>query len=302
LASHWIALSIFVLLALAFDLRSGAKAAPSMRSATIWSIIWTALGVLFGVVLLVWDGSDTASEYLTGFLIEKSLSLDNLFVFAVLFGFFSVPDEKRQRILVLGIAGAIVLRTIFILLGAAALDNFSWFTYVLGALLLYTAFNVARHGDSNVDPDNSRIMKLLNRFNASPMVAAGVMVAFFDVMFAIDSIPAIFAITRDTFTVFAANAFSLLGLVSLFFLLDNLLQRFRYLNEGLAVILAYVGLKIILEDVVHVPAWVNLVVVVFSLGIAAWLSMRAEKKDAAAKPPEDDAAASPSAAPARQTG
>jgi tellurite resistance protein TerC len=320
LASHWIALSVFVILALAFDLRSGQRAAPSLKSATIWSIVWTALGVLFGAVLLVWDGSQAASSFLTGFLIEKSLSLDNLFVFAVLFTFFQVPDEQRQRILVLGIAGAIVLRTIFILLGSAALDNISWFTYVLGALLLYTAYNVYKHGNEEIDPDDTRAMKVLRkvlplsedydgaalttkkdgkRF-ATPLLAALAMVAVFDVMFAIDSIPAIFAITRETFIVFAANAFSLLGLVSLFFLLDNLLQRFRYLNQGLAFILAYVGVKIILEDVVHVPEWANLVVVVSALGIAAWFSRRAEKREAAT-PPEGDAEESPSEARAQRT-
>jgi len=306
MAAHWIALSVFILLALAFDLRGGARSAPSLRTATIWSIVWTGIGVLFAVVLFLWDGSGEAGDYLTGFLIEKSLSLDNLFVFAVLFAFFEVPDSNRQRILVLGIAGAIVLRTIFILLGGAALENFSWFTYVLGVLLLYTAFRIARHGDDDIDPDHSRVNKILQRFNTPPMVAAFVMVAVFDVMFAIDSIPAIFAITQDTFVVFAANAFSLLGLVSLFFLLDNLLDRFRYLSQGLAAILAYVGVKILLEDVVHIPPWMNLVVVISALTVAILLSLRTERKEKekekGAKRREDDGAARQNAAPAQQTG
>jgi tellurite resistance protein TerC len=274
LAAHWIALSVFVVLALAFDLRGGARAAPSLRSAAIWSVVWTVIGIAFAGVLVVWDGSTQAGEYLTGYLIEKSLSLDNLFVFAVLFSFFKVAEGERQRLLVIGIAGAIVLRTIFILLGAAALDTFAWFTYVLGALLLFTAYNIARHGDDEIDPEKTLAMKVLRRRNVSPTVAVVAMIAFFDVMFAIDSIPAIFAITRETFVVFAANAFSLLGLVSLFFVLEGLLARFRYLSQGLAVILAYVGVKILLEDVVHVPEWANLLVVIGALGGAALLSVR----------------------------
>lgn len=291
----WVALSVFVVAAIAFDLRSNARGAPSTRSAVVWSIVWTAIGVAFAAVLLVTEGTSEAGDYLSGFLIEKSLSLDNLFVFAILFTFFSVPEDRRQRVLVLGIAGAIVLRTIFIVAGAAVLDAFDWFTYVLGALLLYTAYTVAKHGNDEMDPENTRVMKILNRITpdkTSNSVLALLAIAAFDVMFAIDSIPAIFAITRDTYVVFAANAFSLLGMVSLFFLLDELLARFRYLNFGLAFILAYVGVKLLLEDVVHPPAWTNLVVVVLTLVIAAWLSMRREAADEAAS----------SAAPARPTG
>ena len=299
---YWIALIIFVVAALAFDLRSGARAAPSTRSALTWSIIWTGIGVVFAVIVLLAEGTSSAGDYLSGFLIEKSLSLDNLFVFAVLFSFFAVPEEQRQRVLVLGIAGAIVLRTIFIIAGAAVLDRFDWFTYVLGALLAFTAYKIARQGNEEVDPDATKTMKLLRRFVplaeeqdggkllttengkrvATPLLAALLMVAAFDVMFAIDSIPAIFAITRDTFIVFAANAFSLLGMVSLYFLLDNLLARFRYLSQGLAIILGYVALKLLLEDFVHPPEWVNLAVVVVTLTGAALLSKRREDADAEA--------------------
>jgi predicted tellurium resistance membrane protein TerC len=281
---EWLGLAAFVVLALAFDLRSGARAAPSMRSALTWSIVWTGIGLLFAVFLLLDKGPGDAGDYLSGFLIEKSLSLDNLFVFAVLFSFFAVPESERQRVLVLGIAGAIVLRTVFILAGVALLDAFDWFTYVLGALLAATAYNIARHGDDDIDPEHSRLMKIVRRVtpaNTSNLVLALVAVAAFDVMFAIDSIPAIFAITRDTYVVFAANAFSLLGMVSLYFLLDGLLDRFRYLSQGLAVVLGYVALKLLLEDVVHPPQWVNLAVVVVTLGIAAWLSKRREDADAA---------------------
>ena len=295
----WLGLSAFVVVALYLDIRLGGHRAPSLGAALKWSVIWTALGIAFGAFLLLWRDSSDAGEYLAGFLIEKSLSLDNLFVFAVLFAFFKVPEAERQRVLVLGIAGAIVLRGIFILAGAAALETFSWATYVLGVLLLYTAIRIARTHNEEMDPEGSVAMRALRRVvplttefdgeklitkrdgkrMATPLAAAFAMVAFFDVMFAIDSIPAIFAVTRDTYIVFAANAFSLLGMISLFFLLDNLLARFRYLNVGVAVVLGFVGAKVLLEDVWHIPVGVSLAVIVLSLGIAALASAVAERRE-----------------------
>ena len=297
----WIALVVFVLLALAFDLRAGARAAPSMRSALVWSVVWTVIGVGFAGLVLAFDSSASAGEYLAGYLIEKSLSLDNLFVFAVLFSFFAVPQALRQRVLVLGVAGAIVLRVLFIVAGAAALDAVHAVTYALGALLLFTAYKIGRQGGEEVDPEKTVAMKVMRRVLplskdydganlftrvdgkrlATPLMAAFLMIAAFDVMFAIDSIPAIFAITRDTFVVFAANAFSLLGMVSLYFLLDGLLARFRYLNVGLAAILAFVGVKLILVDVWHPPIGLSLAVVAGSLVVAALFSLRAERREAA---------------------
>jgi tellurite resistance protein TerC len=297
----WLALTAFVVLALAVDLRAGSAAKPSMRSAVVWSVVWTAVGVGFAVPVALADDGAAAGEYLAGFLIEKSLSLDNLFVFAVLFSFFAVPDSQRRRVLLWGIAGAIVLRALFILVGAAALDTFSWFTYVLGAILLLTAVKIARQGGEEVDPEHTlamralrRVVPLTSRYDgdrlltqeggrrvATPLLAALAMIAAFDVMFAIDSIPAIFAITRDTFIVFAANAFSLLGMVSLYFLLDGLLDRFRYLNVGLAAIPGYVAAKLLLVDVWHPPIGLSLLVIAGSLAAAALASVIAERRDAA---------------------
>jgi tellurite resistance protein TerC len=300
----WIALTVFVVAALAFDLRAGARAAPSVRSALVWSIVWTLLGVAFAGLLFLLDSGKAAGEYLTGFLIEKSLSLDNLFVFSVLFSFFAVPQALRQRVLVLGIAGAIVLRLAFIMAGAAALDAVHAVTYGLGALLLFTAYKIARQGGDEIEPEKSLAMRVLRRVLpmsrdydgaklttheggrrlATPLMAAFLMIAAFDVMFAIDSIPAIFAITRDTFIVVAANAFSLLGMVSLFFLLNGLLDRFRYLNHGLAVILAFVGVKLILVDVWHPPIVLSLAVVAGALTVAALASVAAERRESARRP------------------
>ncbi|HKG03257.1 MAG TPA: TerC/Alx family metal homeostasis membrane protein [Conexibacter sp.] len=313
----WIALAAFVAAALALDLRGHGGKPMSTRTALGWSLAWTAIGVAFAlVVLLVQDGA-AASEYLAGFLIEKSLSLDNLFVFAILFTFFKVPDEQRLKVLVWGIAGAIVLRTAFILVGAAALDAFHATTYVLGALLLVTAIRIAKQTDERIDPDHTLVMRMLRRWLpladdydddklttrvdgkrlATPMLAALVMVAAFDVMFAIDSIPAIFAITRDTFVVFAANAFSLLGMVSLYFLLDGALDRFRYLNLGLAAILAFVAAKLLLVDVWHPSIALSLGVIVAALIVAALASVWAERRDAERAPTVPAAAEPPAAEP-----
>jgi len=277
----WLALGAFVLAAIAVDLVLGSSGTPSMRRALVWSVVWTVVGAGFAAVLFAFDGRTAAEEYLAGFLIEKSLSLDNLFVFAVLFTFLAVPAEDRKRVLLYGVAGAIVLRALFIVAGAAALDTFHAMTYVLGALLAYTAVKIARHGGEKVDPDRTVAMRVLKRLapGATPAASALVMVAVFDVMFAIDSIPAIFAITRDTFVVFAANAFSLLGMVSLFFLLEGLMDRFRHLHLGLAAILGWVAAKLILVDVWHPPIGLTLLVIAGALGTAAVTSMRAERRE-----------------------
>jgi tellurite resistance protein TerC len=253
---------------------------PSTRKALTWSIGWTLLGLAFtGVVVALQDGN-AAGEYVTGFLIEKSLSLDNLFVFAVLFSMLGVRDEDRHKVLVLGIALAIVLRTVFIVVGIAALDAFHAVTYILGALLAVTAIGVVRHGGEDRDLRQSRVMKLVYRVvpaGAPPLALPLVAVAAFDVMFAIDSIPAIFAVTTDTLIVIAANAWSLCGMISLYFLLQSALTRFRYLHLGLAAILGYVAAKLILADVWHPPILLSLGVVIGALVLAALASFLVER-------------------------
>lgn len=295
----WLALTAFVLVALAVDLRVSGRRAYSTRSALVWSIVWTALGLAFVGVVAAVSGGPAAGEYLAGFLIEKSLSLDNLFAFAVLFSFFGVPASQRHRVLLYGIGGAIFLRAAFIVAGVAALDAFSGTTYVLGALLAVTAVRVGIQRGDTIEPDRTLAMRLLRRAVplsprqdgarmttleegrrlATPLLAALLAVAVFDLMFAIDSIPAIFAITRDTFVVFAANAFSLLGMVSLYFVLEGMLDRFRYLHIGLAAILGYVAVKLLLGDVWDPPIVVSLGVIALSLGLAAGASVLADRRD-----------------------
>lgn len=289
----WVLLVVAVAALLLFDLKAVGRgqAAPSLRTAALWSAAWTALAVAFTGVLAWAGGGDRAGEYLTGFLIEKSLSLDNLFVFAVLLAYFGVPAGSQRRVLIWGIAGAIVLRAVFVVAGAAALDAFHATIYVFGALLVLTAVKLARHGDDELDVEQTRMMRLLRRTVpmggydgerfltrvqgrrvATPLLACLAMVAAFDVLFAIDSVPAIFAVSRDTFVVFAANAFSLLGMTSLYFLLRGMMDRFHYLNYGLAVILGFVGVKMLLSDVWHMPTWLSLAVIVGCLAAAVGAS------------------------------
>jgi tellurite resistance protein TerC len=290
----WTLLVVAVAALLLFDLKAVGRgqSAPSLRTAALWSAAWTALAVAFTGVLAAFADGDRAGEYLTGFLIEKSLSLDNLFVFAVLLAYFGVPAASQRRVLVWGIAGAVVLRAIFVFAGAAALDAFDATIYVFGGLLVITAINLARKGTDEVDVEQTRLMRLLRRTVpmgdydggrflthqggrrvATPLLACLLMVAAFDVLFAVDSVPAIFAVSRDTFVVFAANAFSLLGMTSLFFLLRGMLDRFHYLSYGLAVILAFVGVKMLLSDVWHMPMWLSLAVIVGCLAAAVGASL-----------------------------
>ena len=269
----WIALSVVVVVMIAFDLLVYARGhTPSTRENSLWSLGWIGVALLFGVGFWFWQGSEAGSQYLAGYLLERSLSLDNIFVFAVILGGLSLPDQRRA--LAWGIVLALVLRLGFILVGATLLDAFHVTFYLFGALLLWTAWRLARHSDG-FDPQ-----KLLQRFNARhvpPLVAVFVVIGLTDILFAVDSIPAIFAITQDSFIVFAANAFALIGLRSLYFLLVGLMDRFRYLSEGLAFILAFIGVKMLLVDVWHIPIWLSLTVIAGTLGFSALLSMRAER-------------------------
>lgn len=293
----WLLLAAFVVAALVFDLKAhdrGPDHEPSFKAAAGWSAFWTLLGLAFTVVLVAFAERDAAAgEYLTGFLIEKSLSLDNLFVFIILLAYFKVPTASQKRVLIWGIAGAIVLRAVFIGLGSAALDAFHATIYVFGAFLVLTAIKLARQSEEHVDVDDTLAMRALRkvmpvgdydgeRFTskrdgkryATPLLACLVMVAAFDVLFAVDSVPAIFAVSRDTFVVFAANAFSLLGMTSLYFLLRGMLDRFWALHYGLAVILAFVGTKMLLSDVWKMPSYLSLGVIVGCLALTALVSVR----------------------------
>ena len=292
----WLAFGVFVVAMLVVDLVAFGhrREIISVRRAAIWSLGWTLLGLAFGGLVWWWQGRAFAEEYLTGFVLEKSLSVDNLFVFALVLSYFGVPARYQRRVIFWGIVGAIVLRGLFILAGAALLESFHYAIYLFGAFLVATGLRMARRSDMEIEPANNPLFKLLSRHApmtseldadrftvrrngrtvATPMFAALLLVATFDVIFAVDSIPAIFAVTRETFIVFAANAFSLLGLSALYFVLAGMMGRFRYLNLGLAAVLVFVGLKMALADVYEVPVYASLGVIVVALGVAVGASLR----------------------------
>ena len=275
--------------------------AVGFREAAIESSVWIALGVSFTGVVALWFGGDAAGEYITGYLIEKSLSIDNVFVWAVLFSYFAVPREYQFRVLFWGIFGALVMRAIFIFAGVALLERFEWVLYIFGAFLVVTAVRIARHQETEVHPERNPVLKFVQRFVpstneydgqklftrrtgrrlATPLFIVLVLVETTDVVFAVDSVPAILAVSREPFVVFSSNAFAILGLRALYFLLAGMAGKFRYLNIGLGVILAFVGVKMMITEFYHPPTWLSLGVIATALAVAIVASLRADKREAA---------------------
>jgi tellurite resistance protein TerC len=273
--------------------------AISLREAGIESAVWIAIGVSFTAVMAVWFGGGAAGEYITGYLIEKSLSIDNVFVWAVLFSYFAVPKEYQFRVLFWGIFGALIMRAIFIFAGVALIERFEWVLYIFGAFLIFTAVRIARHDESEVHPDRNPVLKLMQRILpstteydgqkmftrrsskrlATPLFIVLVLVETTDVVFAVDSVPAILAVSREPFIVFASNAFAIMGLRALYFLLAGMAGRFRYLNMGLGFILAFVGLKMLVVEWYHPPQWLSLGVIALALTVAILASLRADRKE-----------------------
>ncbi len=296
----WAALVAALLLFLWLDLHFFARGRePDFREAVIWSVGWLVLSLLAALLVLAFRGGEDAVLYTTVYLIERSLSLDNLFVFILLFAYFGVPYERRPRLLFWGIVAALVLRALFILAGIALLEQFHFVVYLLGAALLVLAYRIFQGVDENVDPDRNLMVRLVRRFYpvtddfrgghwfskehgrryVTPLFLCLVAIVFADIAFAIDSIPAAFAITRDPFLIWMGNVFALLGLRALFVLVEGLIARFRYLDETIAVVLGIVGVKLLIEDVVKIGPVVSLAViaVLFAIGIAA--SLVADSRD-----------------------
>ena len=268
----------------------------TFREAATESAIWIAIGLSFTLVILAWQGGTAAGEYLSGYLIEQSLSIDNVFVWAVIFSYFRVPPQYQFRVLFWGIFGAVVLRAAFIFAGVALIERFDWVLYLFGAFLVFTAFRIARHDETEIHPDANPVLRLVRRLVpstteydgqklftrpnakllATPLFAVLVLIETTDIVFAVDSIPAILAVSREQFIVFSSNAFAILGLRSLYFCLAGMAEKFRYLNVGLGVILAFVGIKMLLTDVYHLPTWASLLVIVSVLTAAVIASVRAD--------------------------
>lgn len=281
---------------------------PSFREGVYWSIGWLVVSLLAGVVVLVLSNADDAITFTTVYFIERSLSLDNLFVFILLFSYFGVPEEYRARLLFWGIVAALVLRGLAILGGVALIEQFHFVIYILGVLLLVLAYRILKGVAENVDPDNNFIVKLVRRFfpvtgeyheqhwfvrigdrrHVTPLFLCFAAIVAADIAFAVDSIPAAFAITRDSVLIWMGNVFALLGMRALFVLVEGLIKRFRYLDETIAVVLALVAVKLLLEDVYKLGPVASLLMVAacFVVGIVASLVADARDPDSDAKQAE----------------
>jgi len=292
----WPAFVGLILLLLALDLFVFHRDAHevSFGEATKFSIYWIALGLAFGGLVFVWMGPEAGGEYLAGYLIEKSLAVDNIFVFALIFSYFAVPAKYQHRVLFWGVVGALVFRAIFIAGGAALLENFHWMIYVFGGFLVFTGIKMAMHRDLEMHPERNPALRLFKRVVpstheyhgqrftirqagrrlATPLLAVLVLIETSDIIFAVDSIPAIFAVTDDPFLVFTSNAFAILGLRALYFMLAGMIARFVYLKVGLAAVLVFVGAKMLLVDVVKIPIWASLLVITAMIGASILVSLR----------------------------
>jgi tellurite resistance protein TerC len=288
----WIAvLAVFALL-ICVDLIGTRRAGQGLRAAAIASGLWAAAGLAFGGVLWLWQGPALAGQYFAGYLLEKALSVDNIFVFVLLFASLAVPAAQQRRVLYLGVVGALVLRGAFIAAGGALLHHVGWVFYVFGALVVVAGARMFR-GDAGPDPAKNLTVRALRRvlpvtsdyvggrfftrvggkMMATPLFVALVAIETTDLVFALDSIPAVFGVTRNLFVVFTSNAFAVLGLRALYFLLAGSMDRFRYLKQGLAVLLVFIGVKMLVSGVVHVPVTVSLAVIAVVVGGAVGASL-----------------------------
>ena len=268
----WTTFSVFILGMLALDLGVFNRKAHEVRfrEALTWSAVWIALALIFNGWIYTRFGSEKALEFLTGYLIEKALSVDNIFIFVVLFASFAVPKKDQHRVLFWGVLGAIVMRAIFIFAGAALLERFHWVIYVFGAILVVTGVRLLMHREVEPHPERNPLFRALARMLparfATPFVLALIAIEITDLVFAIDSIPAIFAITTDPFIVYTSNIFAILGLRALYFLLAGILDKFHLLKVGLAFVLMFVGVKMVIVEWVKIPVVVSLAVIATILG------------------------------------
>jgi tellurite resistance protein TerC len=311
-AWHWLLLLGLIAFLLIIDLVVFHKEAHDIntREAAIESAVWISIGIAFSLFIWWQWGGAATGEYFAGYLIEKSLSVDNVFVWALIFSYFAIPQKYQHRVLFWGIFGALVLRAIFIFAGVELIERFSWILYVFGAFLLYTAAKMIFTDESELDPGQSKFLKLVRKFVpstdeldgqrlftringkrlATPLFAVLVLVEGTDVIFAVDSVPAVLAVSREQYIVFASNAFAILGLRALYFLLADMHARFSYLQEGLAIILAFVGIKMIIaqEPVnYHIPTWLSLTVIGLVLTASIGFSLKAAPKHDTIEIPED---------------
>jgi tellurite resistance protein TerC len=280
----WVGFSVFIVCMLSLDLGLFNRKAHTIRyrEAWIWSGVWVTLAMIFASLVFHYQGSQRGLEFLTGYVIELSLSVDNLFVFLLIFSYFKVPAKYQHRVLFWGVLGALFMRLTMIFIGAALISRFHWIIYVFGAFLVYTGIKMFRQEESDLQPEENPVVKLVTRFlpitrnyddkkffhkvdgkrSGTLLLLVLVVVEVTDLVFAVDSIPAIFAVTRDTFIVYTSNVFAILGLRSMYFLLAGVVEKFHYLRAGLAIVLTFIGAKMLLEAVnLKIPIWISLIFV-----------------------------------------
>ena len=302
----WIVFNVVVAGLLYVDLKvinRHAHVVP-FREAAFWSVVWISLALLFNFGIYHFLGRQKALEFLTGYIIEESLSVDNLFVFIMIFRHFGIEAKYQPRILHWGILGALVMRLVMILAGAHIFNAFHWIIYVFGAFLIYTGIRMGMAGEQRLEPEENAVLRLFRKFlpftkeisgesffvrnggvwRATPLFAALIVVEASDLIFAVDSIPAILAITTDTFIVYTSNVFAILGLRALYFLLSGVMDMFRYLKIGLSVILCYVGIKMLLTDVYKIHTGISLGIVLGILALSVLASVMIRKKQEEASP------------------
>ncbi|MFL6236289.1 MAG: TerC family protein [Thermoanaerobaculia bacterium] len=303
---HWGVFFLLIVGVLALDLGvlNRREHRIGLREALVWSVVWTAVGLAFNLWIAFRFGHQAGLEFLTGYVIERALSFDNIFVFVILFNYFAVPAEQQHRVLFWGILGALLSRGLFIGLGTALISRFEWLIFVFGAFLVYTGFKMFRSEEPEVHPEKNPVVRLFQRFVplvgsyhgkrflirdggrvlATPLLLVLVVIEATDVIFAVDSIPAVFGVTRNTFIIFTSNIFAILGLRALYFLLAGLMVKFRYLGYGVGLVLVFVGSKMLGHEVVDIPPELSLGIV---LGVLA-LSILASLLRPAAPDPEEE--------------
>jgi tellurite resistance protein TerC len=293
--SFWIGFNVFVLLMLALDLGVFNRKAHivSVKEALTWSGVWICLALIFNSLIYYWFGEHKAVEFLTGYVIEKSLSVDNIFVFVLIFGYFQIPAIYQHKILFWGILGALVMRVIFIFAGVALIEQFHWTIYLFGVFLIYTGYKMFSEKDKKMEPEKNPVIKFFRKIMpvtnqlegdkffvtqegkvyATPLFLVLILIETSDLIFAVDSIPAILAITQDQFIVYTSNVFAILGLRSLYFALAHVIHRFIFLSTGLAVILIFVGLKMVMVDIFKVPTFISLIIIGLIITISIVFSL-----------------------------
>lgn len=291
----WASFNFFVLVMLALDLGVFHRKSHEVgiREALIWTSVWITLAMIFNLFIYFYFDKETAIEFFTGYMIEKSLSIDNIFVIIMIFSYFSVPKAYQHKVLFWGILGALVMRVIFILSGIELIHRFHWLVYIFGGFLVITGIRMLKAGEAKLEPEKNPLIKLARRIFrftpdfegdnffvkkegvlwATPLFLVVIMIEFTDLIFAVDSIPAILSISDDSFIVYTSNVFAILGLRSLYFALAGIEKYFQYLKYGLSAILIFVGLKMSLVDFIYIPVEISLIVIVFILAIAMLASV-----------------------------